>query len=79
MAAVTIIATFHPLEGNADAVRAELETMVQHTRREPGCLRYDLHVRANGRPAEVSSFVLVERYRNSAALDAHRAADYFTA
>lgn len=72
-----IVATFFPLKGHDVAVRQELETMVGYTRQEPGNLRYDLFTRANDDGRTI--FVLIERYQDEAALQAHRSADYFAA
>jgi quinol monooxygenase YgiN len=67
---VAVIARFMPMPGKAAAVEAVLRRMVGHTRREPGCRCYDLYGAAGG-------FLLHEIYQDQAALEAHRAADYF--
>lgn len=71
--AVIVFASFRPLGGKADEFRRLLAWMVENTRREPGCERYDLYRR--GEPAE--TFHLFERYRDDDALQAHRASDHY--
>lgn len=70
---VIVFASFHPLEGREAEVRELLSWMVEHTRGEPGCERYDLYRRRG----DDRSFHLFERYRSNEALEAHRAADYY--
>ena len=49
--------------------------LVAHVRAgEPGCLLYALH-----HGAEPGTYVFMERYADQAAVDAHRATDYFKA
>jgi quinol monooxygenase YgiN len=50
-----------------------MAAMVEGTRREPGCLRYDLFS-AGG---EGGGFHLFEIYSDSGALDAHRETDHY--
>ncbi|MNN68368.1 putative monooxygenase [compost metagenome] len=49
--------------------------MVDATRAEPGCLRYDLFADQDGG----AGFSLVEVYRDAAALDAHRGSAHYQA
>ncbi|MHC4821110.1 MAG: putative quinol monooxygenase [Planctomycetota bacterium] len=44
MSDLTIVAAITAAPGSADLVRAELEKLVPITRKEEGCLLYDLHV-----------------------------------
>ena len=41
--AVTLIVTLRAKEGQYPLLEAELRALVGPTRKEPGCLRYDLH------------------------------------
>jgi len=70
---IVVFASFHPVPGKADELRDLLSWMVENTRTEPGCERYDLY-RQDG-TAEV--FHLFERYRDQGALQAHRSAGYY--
>lgn len=72
---VHVVATFTPKEDQQQAVERILQGMVIASRKEPGCLRYDLYRTANS----PHLFVLVEGYRDSAAFDAHRATDHYQA
>lgn len=73
MSKVIVIASFKPKEGQAQAV-ADLLTsvMVSNTRKEPGNERYDLY-----RDKDGDGFHMFEVYTGGAALDAHRAAEYY--
>ena len=71
--AVFVFASFHPREGRASDLRSLLMWMVERTRAEPGCERYDLYEQIDAGGA----LHLFERYRSQEALEAHRAADYF--
>ena len=70
-----VFATFRPRPDQVDALASTLRTMVDHTRREPGCEVYDLY-RSDD---EVTRFHLFERYRDDDALAAHRASDHYQA
>ena len=72
---LTIIATLHAQEGRADALAARLHAMVRDTLQEAGCIAYDLH-RAEHDPRE---FVLVEYWRDRAAIDLHDASAHMAA
>jgi quinol monooxygenase YgiN len=71
--AVIVLASFRPLAGKAEELHRLLSWMVENTRREPGCERYDLYRQAG--PPEM--FHLFERYRSDDALQEHRAADHY--
>jgi quinol monooxygenase YgiN len=60
------------MEKEFEAVARELVAKV--TANEPGCVLYALH------HAETpATYVFMERYRDQAAVDAHRGTDYFKA
>ena len=67
---VTFTAAFTPRPGAEAQVETILRRMVAPTRREPGCLAYDLYATDGG-------FILMEAYVDEAAVAAHRAASYF--
>lgn len=69
---VTLLASFEPIPGCEQRLSDLLHWMVDHTRREPGNLQYELY------QADKGSFHLFEVYADEAALQAHRDADYFT-
>lgn len=72
---VTVIATLHARAGKEEALRARLLRMVDDTRKEAGCLRYDLQ-RARDDGAE---FVFVEYWRDAQALADHDASAHMAA
>ncbi|WP_031468189.1 putative quinol monooxygenase [Sciscionella sediminilitoris] len=70
---VTVIARFTPAPEHAEQLRKLLEGMVAPTRAEAGCHSYNLFTTQT----EDTQFVLVERYRDSSALEAHRASAHY--
>ena len=62
------------MEREFEAVAKELVAKVNAN--EPGCRLYALH-RLDG--ADTPTYVLMERYVDQAAVEAHRATDYFKA
>ncbi len=64
---ITILAHFRAKPETLAALDAALGALVTATRQEPGCLAYDLHVALD----DPCRFVLVERWRDAAALEAH--------
>lgn len=72
---VTVIATLHAQAGKEEALLARLLRMVEDTRKEAGCLRYDLQ-RAHDDGAE---FVFVEYWRDAQALAEHDASAHMAA
>lgn len=72
MGHISVFASFRPRIGSRESFLELIETMITHTRQEPGCERYDLYSDDDGR------FHLFEIYRDEEALQAHRDADYFT-
>jgi quinol monooxygenase YgiN len=72
---VHVIATFVATPGKEDELEEALVALVEPTRREAGCLRYDL-VRGHGRSAEL---VFIEEWESVAQLDAHSQTDHLRA
>ena len=71
--AVSVFASFRPREGRAGDLRSLLTWMVERTRAEPGCERYDLYEEREAGGA----LHLFERYRSQEALEAHRSTDHY--
>ena len=70
---LSVIATIVAKEGKeAEFEAAAKELAVQVNKNEPGCLLYVLCKSDAPR-----TFVFIERYRDQAATDAHRASDHF--
>ena len=72
---VIVFASFRPIAGKERDLHELLTWMVEHTRSEPGCERYDLYGRHGDDDAE--SFHLFERYRDEVALGEHRASGHY--
>jgi len=72
---VHVIATFVAAPGQEDELEAALVTLVEPTRREAGCLRYDL-VRGHGQSAELA---FIEEWESLAHLEAHAQTDHLHA
>lgn len=64
----TIVARMRARPGRAGELRAALDELVRHTREEPGCLDYDLHVGVD----DPDLFVFYENWIDR---DAHRQHD----
>ena len=72
---VTVVAEFVALPGKAHEAREELKKLVAPTRREEGCLRYEL----NEVSGEAGRFFFVEDWASKAALDTHLQSAHLTA
>ncbi len=64
---VTVIAYIFAKTGEEQRVRAALLNLVEKTRKEKGCLNYDLHESTN----DARHFVMYENWESDADLDAH--------
>jgi quinol monooxygenase YgiN len=67
MAHLTIVADIRAKSSSIALVKSELEKLVDVTRREPGCLQYDLH-QDNEDPAH---FLFFERWESYDLWQAH--------
>ena len=72
---VVLFATFEPRTEKAESLRAILETMTEHTRREPGCAVYDLY--ESNEADSGLTYHLFERYIDEQALKFHRSTSYY--
>ena len=75
MSDLQVVATIPASPEAADQVRTALQTLAVATREEEGCLSYDLFESAS----TPGTFVTVERWTGSAALDAHMATPHVAA
>ncbi len=71
---VMIIAESNAAEGKADQVRSLIQTVVERTRAEDGCLRYELLRDLD----DDSHMILIEEWRDQASLDAHLTSEHLT-
>ena len=67
MKTLTVVATFEARPGKEAELRAALIGLVAPTRKEAGCINYDLHISTES-PAK---FLFYENWTGKAALDAH--------
>jgi len=67
MSNVIVVATLQAKPGSEDAARAILTETLEATHEESGCRTYALHVSKQ----DAAQFVLVERWDDQEALDAH--------
>lgn len=65
---VHVIAMFVAAAGKEHELGELLGTLIEPTRREAGCIRYDL---MQGIPGESGDFVFVEEWESEETLDAH--------
>lgn len=69
---LTIVANIRAKAGHENAVRTELEKLVEPTRQEQGCIQYDLH-RNNDKPGH---FLFFENWESRDLWQAHMASDH---
>jgi quinol monooxygenase YgiN len=62
-----VVAHIHAAAGNEDVVREALESFVEPTRKEEGCLRYDLFQDVG----DSLKFTFIEEWLSPAALERH--------
>ena len=75
MSELQVVATIPAKPEAADAIREALKALAEATRAEEGCLAYDLFESGSA----PGTFVTVERWTDSAALDAHMAMPHVAA
>lgn len=71
---VVLLVRFRVKAGSEKDACILIQKMHEHTRREPGCRVYQGHQSSE----DPRNFILYEQYDNKEALDAHRAAPYFS-
>lgn len=70
---ITVVARWQPLDGKLGEVLAALAAMRPQTLAEPGCLGYEVYRGVDG-PYQL---LLLEHYRDQAALEAHRQSEHY--
>ena len=73
MSKFTVVAKVTAKKGSVESVRSELLKLIEPTRRENGCLGYNLH-QDNEDPAV---FIFYETWESLACLDNHMNTDHF--
>ncbi len=64
---ITVVATFQARPGKETELKKTLTGLVAPTRKEAGCINYDLHIL----PEDPARFLFHENWTNQARLDAH--------
>ena len=67
MKTITVVATFQAKPGQEAELKKALVGLVAPTRREAGCINYDLHAL----PEDPAKFLFHENWTSQAHLDAH--------
>lgn len=65
--AITVVATFQARPGRETELKKALSSLVAPTRKEAGCINYDLHIL----PEDSAKFLFHEIWTSQAHLDAH--------
>ncbi|WP_167145182.1 putative quinol monooxygenase [Actinomyces sp. ZJ308] len=71
---IRIVATFHVRPDAVEEFRVLAAELVEGSRAEEGNVAYDLCVARD----DATSFVVLETWRDDAAVDAHNASEHFT-
>ncbi|MBF0459394.1 MAG: antibiotic biosynthesis monooxygenase [Nitrospirae bacterium] len=66
---ITVMALIKAKDGMADIVKHELLALIEHTRKESGCISYDLHQSKE----TAGHFMFYETWASTEALDKHLA------
>ena len=64
---ITVVATFQAKPGKEAELQKALISLIAPTRKEAGCINYDLHAS----PEDPAKFLFHENWTSKAALDAH--------
>ena len=64
---LTVVAEMQAQPGKEEALRRAVLALIEPTRKEDGCVQYDLHVHSN----DPSRFVFYENWTSQAHLDRH--------
>lgn len=72
MQEITIVASIHAIPGHEAEVESALESLIEATHAEEGCLRYVLHRYKD----DAAKFVIIEHWRDQEALDSHFRAEH---
>ena len=69
---LTVVAEMQAKPGIEDALRRSVLALIEPTRREDGCVQYDLHVHTS----DPSRFVFYENWASQEHLDRHAASEH---
>ncbi len=71
-AQVVCVAEFRAQEGKVEDLIESLHSLIEPTKKEPGCLRYELNQGSN----EPCLITFIEKWKDRAAFDQHCAMNY---
>lgn len=66
MEQIVITAILKPIEGHEEEVYNVLKTVTEASRKESGCIQYDVH-----QSMQDSNYILIEVWENEEAVEAH--------
>ena len=72
---ITVVARARAKQGCEDRLRAALQSLVEPTLAEPGCINYDLHQSTT----DPRDFLFHENWQSPAHLDTHMKSDHIKA
>jgi quinol monooxygenase YgiN len=72
---LTVFAEVHAKPGKEDELRQALIGLIEPTRREAGCVQYDLHVEKN----DLRHYFFFENWASQEKMDAHLASPHLKA
>jgi quinol monooxygenase YgiN len=71
--AITVVARWQALPGRADTILPLVAALREQSLAEAGCLGYEVYRGAD----DADALLLLERYRDPAAIEAHRASAHY--
>jgi quinol monooxygenase YgiN len=72
---ITVVASLQAKPGREAELKHLLQSLLEPTRKERGCLQYELHVS----PTQPEKFLFLETWASQEALDAHLKSPHLTA
>ena len=69
---ISMILRVHPPADSREQLKSAMRALVEPSRREPGCIRYELYQDIE----KEGDLILIESWRDQAALDEHLAKPY---
>lgn len=75
MADLRVIAVIQSAPGFEERIKTELEKLIEPTRKEPGCVAYDLYQDGT----DASTFIFLEQWQGSQFLESHLQSEHLQA
>lgn len=77
--AITVVARWQVNSGALDEVLAIVAELRPQSLAEPGCLGYEVYREVDGKADGADTLLLIEKYRDEAAIAAHRESAHYQA